>query len=116
LSRAEHDASADWLHRHRARKNADAKAALLRQHEHQFATWAFELWEGFSLLMFGFGSKQASVDVTTMLVLPRWARSLSLWLCRLHVTAPPARFGLTDIILFKLPCIWRAGLAGPIGT
>ncbi len=58
------DASADWLYRQRAGKNADAKAALLRKHEQQFATWAFELCEGFNLLMYGFGSKRVrSSDV-----------------------------------------------------
>ena len=60
LRHADDDISAAWVHRQRARKNADAKAALIRKHEQQFATWAFELQEGFNLLMFGFGSKRAS--------------------------------------------------------
>ena len=65
--------------------------------------------------MFGFGSKQASVDVTALLVLLGWAEQLCLWLCRLHITAPPARFRLTDVeLMFSTPCIWRAGLVGTI--
>ena len=50
--------SAVGLEQQRAGKNADAKAALLCRHGQQFATWAFELSEGFNLLMYGFGSKR----------------------------------------------------------
>lgn len=39
-------------------KNIAAKAKLLQSYEAEFESWAFELQEGFNLLMYGFGSKK----------------------------------------------------------
>ena len=45
-------------------KNAAAKAELLHGYQQQFGGWAFELQEGFSLLMYGFGSKQVPSEIS----------------------------------------------------
>ncbi len=44
-------------------KHRQGRADLLRQHREQYAAWSLELAQGFSLCFYGYGSKQAMLEV-----------------------------------------------------